>query len=286
MRKLGRGARRRGDVAVQPRRQQGATSSTAWSTSSSARSTCPPARPTGRPAMRQRAISAREALSRHRWAIGLMESRTSPGPATLRHHDAVIGSLRAGGFSVEMAAHAFSVLDSYIYGFALQEASLPFDTGEETAELAQAILAQAPRRRVPAPHRADRRARPPAGLRLRRRVRVRARPHPRRPRASDPLKPASRASSATSSVRAQGVGAGGEAPCGPATSRARSRSPSAPTMIDTTRPNSETRARGSRQRHRAAARYTVRPRARPSGTPTTMAIKVSVTECATIDRVS
>jgi AcrR family transcriptional regulator len=95
-------------------------------------------------AMRRRAVSVRQALSRHRWAIGLMESRTSPGPATLRHHDAVIGSLRAAGFSVEMAAHAFSVLDSYIYGFALQEASLPFETGEETAELAQAILKQMP----------------------------------------------------------------------------------------------------------------------------------------------
>jgi AcrR family transcriptional regulator len=97
-----------------------------------------------RSAMRQRAISARRVLSRHRWAIGLMESRTTPGSATLRHHDAVIGSLRGGGFSVEMAAHAFSVLDSYIYGFALQEANLPFDTGEETAELAQAIMAQFP----------------------------------------------------------------------------------------------------------------------------------------------
>ncbi len=104
----------------------------------------PPAEPTGR----RRCVSGRSrparSSSRHRWAIGLMESRASPGPATLRHHDAVIGSLRAAGFSVEMAAHAFSVLDSYIYGFALQEASLPFDTAEETAELAQAILAQIP----------------------------------------------------------------------------------------------------------------------------------------------
>ena len=91
-------------------------------------------------AMRRRAISVRDVMSRHRWAIGLMESRSSPGPATLRHHDAVIGSLRRGGFSIEMAAHGFSVLDSYIYGFALQEASLPFNTGNETAELAQAIL--------------------------------------------------------------------------------------------------------------------------------------------------
>ena len=93
-----------------------------------------------RSAMRRRAVSAREVLSRHRWAIGLMESRTSPGPATLRHHDAVLGTLRRAGFSVELAAHAFSALDSYIYGFALQEASLPFDTPEQTAEVAQTIL--------------------------------------------------------------------------------------------------------------------------------------------------
>jgi AcrR family transcriptional regulator len=91
-------------------------------------------------AMRRRAVSARHVLSRHRWAIGLMESRTSPGPATLRHHDAVIGCLRGAGFSVEMAAHAFSLLDSYIYGFALQEASLPFDTAEQTAEVTEMIL--------------------------------------------------------------------------------------------------------------------------------------------------
>ena len=104
--------------------------------------------PTGedgwRAAMRQRAISAREALARHPWGIGLMESRTSPGPATLRHHDAVLGVLRGAGFSIELAAHAFSALDSYIYGFALQEASLPFDTAQEAAEVAQAILRQLP----------------------------------------------------------------------------------------------------------------------------------------------
>jgi AcrR family transcriptional regulator len=95
-------------------------------------------------AMRQRANSARQVLSRHPWGIGLMDSRTSPGPATLRHHDAVLGSLRHAGFSIELAAHALSALDSYIYGFALQEVSLPFDTAEETAELAQTIMAAFP----------------------------------------------------------------------------------------------------------------------------------------------
>ncbi|MFJ8110975.1 TetR/AcrR family transcriptional regulator [Streptomyces sp. NPDC096132] len=100
-------------------------------------------------AMRQRAISVRQVLSRHRWAIGLMESRTSPGPRTLRHHDAVIGCLRRAGFSVVLTAHAYSALDSYIYGFALQERGLPFDTPGETAELAQGILAQIPTDQYP-----------------------------------------------------------------------------------------------------------------------------------------
>jgi AcrR family transcriptional regulator len=97
-----------------------------------------------RPAMRNRAVSVRAALARHRWAIGLMESRTSPGPATLRHHDAVIGCLRRSGFPVALAAHAFAALDSYLYGFALQERSLPFDTPAETTELARAMLAEFP----------------------------------------------------------------------------------------------------------------------------------------------
>jgi AcrR family transcriptional regulator len=95
-----------------------------------------------RAAMRRRAISARQVLRRHRWAIGLMESRTSPGPATLRHHDAVLGCLRRAGFPVGLTAHAYSLLDSYIYGFALQEASLPFGTGEEAARVAEEISGQ------------------------------------------------------------------------------------------------------------------------------------------------
>ena len=91
-------------------------------------------------AMRRRAVSAREVLARHPWAINLMESRRTPGPANLRHHDAVIGCLRQAGFPVALTAHAYSLLDAYIYGFAVQEASLPFDTPEETAELASEMM--------------------------------------------------------------------------------------------------------------------------------------------------
>jgi AcrR family transcriptional regulator len=100
-------------------------------------------------AMRERGISARQVLSRHGWAIGFMESRRSLGPATLRHHNAVIGCLRDAGFSIDLAAHAFSVLDSYVYGFALQERRLPFPTPEETAELAQDTLTGLPADRYP-----------------------------------------------------------------------------------------------------------------------------------------
>lgn len=91
-------------------------------------------------AMRNRAVSARQALLRHPWAIGLMESRATPGPATLRHHDAVLGSLRKAGFSIDLAAHAYSILDGYIYGFTLTELTLPFRNSGEVAEVAENIM--------------------------------------------------------------------------------------------------------------------------------------------------
>lgn len=83
-------------------------------------------------AMRRRAISAREVLRRHSWAIGLLEARGSTGPAALRYLDAILGNLRAAGFSVENAAHAFWVLDSYVYGQVVQELSLPVGSSEES----------------------------------------------------------------------------------------------------------------------------------------------------------
>ena len=116
--------------------------------------------------MRRRAVSARRALRRHPWAIGLMESRANPGPATLRHHDATLATLRAAGFSVAMTAHAYALLDSYIYGFALQEAALPFNP--ETVTEATEAITRAVRRRVPPPRRDGDRAHPAPRLRLRR----------------------------------------------------------------------------------------------------------------------
>ncbi|MFB9659337.1 TetR/AcrR family transcriptional regulator [Glycomyces mayteni] len=98
-----------------------------------------------REGMRRRAASMRAALGRHPWAVGLMDSRLNAGPATLRHHDAVLGCLRADGFSVAGAAHSISLLDSYVYGFAVQEAALPFDSagGDDMQALTETMMAQA-----------------------------------------------------------------------------------------------------------------------------------------------
>jgi AcrR family transcriptional regulator len=95
-----------------------------------------------KPAMRGRAISAHEALLRHPWAPSLMQSRTRPGPATLRHHDSVLGSLRNAGFTLVMAAHAVSVIDGYVYGFALQQINLPLQSREQVAVVGANILRQ------------------------------------------------------------------------------------------------------------------------------------------------
>jgi AcrR family transcriptional regulator len=88
-------------------------------------------------AMRRRAVSTREALNRHRWAIGHMEGRTDHGPANLRLHDACLGCLRAAGFSLEMTVHAYSVQDAYIYGFVLQETDMAPETADDFAAEAQ-----------------------------------------------------------------------------------------------------------------------------------------------------
>ena len=104
----------------------------------------PPADLDWKDAIRHRTASAREALARHPWATPLMDSRTSPGPATLTHHDAVLGCLRRAGFSWAMTGHAYALVDAYLYGFALQEANLPATGGEEMAELAEELIEPLP----------------------------------------------------------------------------------------------------------------------------------------------
>jgi AcrR family transcriptional regulator len=102
----------------------------------------PPPGTAWRSAMRRRAISARQVLSRHPWALGLLESASRPGPANLGHHDAVLGLLQTAGFSSLAATHAYNLLDSFIYGFALQERTLPVATPESLAQVGETLIGQ------------------------------------------------------------------------------------------------------------------------------------------------
>jgi AcrR family transcriptional regulator len=96
-----------------------------------------------RSAMAQRAASARAVLARHAWVIGLLEAGATPGPHAMRYLDAIIGSLRAAGFSMEDAGRAFMLLDSYVYGHVIQESNLPFAPPAEVAEAAGTASDQA-----------------------------------------------------------------------------------------------------------------------------------------------
>lgn len=102
-----------------------------------------------RESLRARAHRVREVLCRHPWAIGLLESRRSAGAPTLRHHDAWIGVLRGAGFSVELVAHTLALVDAFVYGFALQEVSLPLGPAEEMGELARELLSSMPADALP-----------------------------------------------------------------------------------------------------------------------------------------
>ncbi|MFJ6632564.1 TetR/AcrR family transcriptional regulator [Streptomyces sp. NPDC091376] len=102
----------------------------------------PDSRQPWRQAMTERAASARAILSRHPWALGLIESRRTPGPALLRHHDTVLGCLRRNGFPMTLASHVFSAIDSYVYGFVLTELNLPFDADTGVEEFVGEIQEQ------------------------------------------------------------------------------------------------------------------------------------------------
>lgn len=95
-------------------------------------------------ALRRRMSSVRDVLLRHPWALRILESRSAPGEITLLHHDAVLGCLRTAGFPIALAARAFSVLDSFVFGFVHTELTLPFRGEQEAQKVAGAILDMLP----------------------------------------------------------------------------------------------------------------------------------------------
>jgi AcrR family transcriptional regulator len=93
--------------------------------------------------MRERAAAARRVFLRHPWAIGLLEARyAGSSPARLGYFDAVLGCLRAAGFTPTLSMRAFSIIDSFVYGFILQELSLPFDDSASLEEIGEDLLRQ------------------------------------------------------------------------------------------------------------------------------------------------
>jgi len=102
-----------------------------------------------REAMRRRAVSAREVFERHPWLPLLLDSRQSSGPARLHYYDWVLGILIEAGFSLDGAASAFSLLDSYIYGFGIQASNLSGADDMTPEERTEAFRAAIPAERYP-----------------------------------------------------------------------------------------------------------------------------------------
>ena len=105
-----------------------------------------------REAMRRRAISAHRVFGRHPWAPALFDSRGSSGPSGLRYYDWVLGILTRAGFRIEDAARAFSLFDSYIYGFGIQQSNFSAEGDASLEERAEAMLAYIPAETYPYLH--------------------------------------------------------------------------------------------------------------------------------------
>jgi AcrR family transcriptional regulator len=70
-----------------------------------------------KPAIRDRILSARQMLKRHPWAPLAIESRNMATPAILDYLNSMVGTLRAGGFSADLAHHVMHAIGSRILGF-------------------------------------------------------------------------------------------------------------------------------------------------------------------------
>ncbi|MDO5627337.1 MAG: TetR/AcrR family transcriptional regulator C-terminal domain-containing protein [Mobilicoccus sp.] len=93
-----------------------------------------------------RARSARHVLAPNAWALTVIESRTSPGSATVEAHEAVLELLARNGFDLAARAHVYAVLDAFVYGFVLQEAMLASaGVSADVDSLPVLPLARAPR---------------------------------------------------------------------------------------------------------------------------------------------
>lgn len=101
----------------------------------------PPGTP-WREAMSRRALSARAVFLRHPSAAILLESCATMTPSRLGYSDAIMGLLMADGFDATLAYRAFLLLDSYIYGFTMQELSWPHPASPTELPVATEVPAE------------------------------------------------------------------------------------------------------------------------------------------------
>lgn len=92
-----------------------------------------PEDPDWKATVRRTIQSVHTVLLAHPWAAGLLESRVQASEVRLRFNDAMIGTFRNAGFPIDLAYRAFITLDSYVYGFTLQEVSWPYRKEERPA---------------------------------------------------------------------------------------------------------------------------------------------------------
>lgn len=94
-------------------------------------------------ALRERALSAHAALTRHPWACPLIGLRLNVGPNMLAHTEAGLARLAEAGFSYEMADHAMNAIDNHVRGFTLQELNFPIKP-KDYAKAAEEYLPNLP----------------------------------------------------------------------------------------------------------------------------------------------
>jgi AcrR family transcriptional regulator len=102
-----------------------------------------------KPGLRGMAMSAHGALVRHPWAAPLVLSHSDRSAARLRYMEAMLATLRQGGFSPQLTDHAYHVLDSHVIGFSLWVAGMNLGTDEDLAALATIFLEQLPAHQFP-----------------------------------------------------------------------------------------------------------------------------------------
>jgi AcrR family transcriptional regulator len=99
--------------------------------------------------IRQIAISAHDALTRHPWACRLVLGMKGVSPARFRYMEALLATLREAGFAPELTYHAYHALDSHIMGFTLWVGSFSVDTSKDLASLASSFLKDFPAEQYP-----------------------------------------------------------------------------------------------------------------------------------------